>query len=367
MSKSGRYAHIDAMRAYAVLVVVIAHAGLGHIIPGGSGVTIFFAISGFIITHLLLVERKRTGGFDLTSFYIRRGLKLAPPFIVIVAVPTLVYSAYEHVDWLLFSSQAFFFFNWIYMTNGDAALLPGSGVVWSLSIEEQFYIVFSLIWLLTVRSRHYVKCLAVLALIGTVVPLILRVVIALTDFSHHRIYYGTDTRLDGIAIGVLAAVGYYYLSEVAEHSNYVGVLSSDWTLGGAIFLYLMSLVIRDEVYQETISYSLQSIAAALVILYGLLPRPVNSGIRSTFYKLSGLSAVQIVGLSSYSIYLVHLQLGRAIQHTFPELDPGIAIGISSILGLMSGVLLWRIVEKPTERLKNTLMARFKSREAIKAG
>jgi hypothetical protein len=61
LAPSGRYAHLDAMRAFAVMVVVLAHAGLQHVVPGGSGVTIFFSISGFIITFLLLRERDRTG------------------------------------------------------------------------------------------------------------------------------------------------------------------------------------------------------------------------------------------------------------------------------------------------------------------
>jgi peptidoglycan/LPS O-acetylase OafA/YrhL len=67
ISSSGRFEHIDALRALAVMLVVVAHAGLGHIVPGGSGVTVFFTISGFVITNLVLRERQRTGSFNTKS------------------------------------------------------------------------------------------------------------------------------------------------------------------------------------------------------------------------------------------------------------------------------------------------------------
>ncbi len=87
---AGRFAHIDAMRAFAVLLVVVAHAGAGLIVPGGSGVTIFFAISGLIITLLVLREQYKTGGFAIGGFFFRRAAKILPPLIVVVLVPSLV-------------------------------------------------------------------------------------------------------------------------------------------------------------------------------------------------------------------------------------------------------------------------------------
>ncbi|WP_181365120.1 acyltransferase family protein [Arthrobacter sp. HMWF013] len=87
------------MRAFAVMLVVVAHAGLGLIIPGGSGVTIFFTISGFIITYLMLRERDKTGGFSLGGFYFRRAVKIAPPLILAVVIPTLIYAIFEDINW----------------------------------------------------------------------------------------------------------------------------------------------------------------------------------------------------------------------------------------------------------------------------
>lgn len=159
----GRLAHLDGMRAFAVLLVVVAHAGLGHLVPGGSGVTIFFAVSGFIITHLVLRERDRTGGFDVGGFYVRRAVKLLPPLLVAILLPTLVWSVWHPVDWSALAAQLFFYFNWTKASGAEFDALPGSGVVWSLSIEEQFYIVFALSWLLLVRRRWARTALAVVS------------------------------------------------------------------------------------------------------------------------------------------------------------------------------------------------------------
>ena len=147
-----RFQHIDAMRAFAVALVVFSHAGLTFV-PGGSGVTVFFCISGFWITYTMLRERERTGGFDWGGFYFRRAVKLAPPLVLIIVIPTLIYSLFHRIDWLDFLGQVFFFFNWRY-TDSEVLVMPGSVVTWSLSIEEQFYLVIALVWLAAVRWRR---------------------------------------------------------------------------------------------------------------------------------------------------------------------------------------------------------------------
>src|SRR4051812_6762421 len=162
-----RYAHIDAMRALAVMLVVVAHAGLGAMVPGGSGVTIFFSISGFIITYLLLRENDATGSFGIRAFYVRRLLKIGPPLLVCILIPTIILAFFKAINWAPFAGIVFFYFNWFKATGVDAPL-PGSGVVWSLSIEEQFYLGFALLWLIVVRSTARTRCLALLAGVAVV-------------------------------------------------------------------------------------------------------------------------------------------------------------------------------------------------------
>ncbi|MFC5577712.1 acyltransferase family protein [Lysobacter niabensis] len=355
LARAGRYGHIDAMRAVAVLLVVVAHAGLGHIVPGGSGVTIFFAISGFIITHLVLREHARTGGFDVGRFYFRRLLKLAPPFVVIVAIPTTIYCYWNPVRLTDFLAQMFFWFNWVYMS-GNHDVLPGSGVVWSLAVEEQFYIVFALMWLWLVRSPKRLVLLGVLAALAAAGSLCIRLYIAETGFSHNRVYYGTDTRIDGIAIGVFAAVLFSFIERHPDRFQYVRrALSSDWVVALASCGYLFSLLLRDEYFRETFRYSIQALCAAALVVYGLIQ--TESGLRRLMQCLANVSVVQTVGLASYSIYLVHLSLNHLLLPVLAGWPKASVVILLSVLGMAAGVMIWRLIEVPVESYKRRFEAR----------
>lgn len=347
-AQSGRYEHIDALRAFAVILVVVAHAGLGNVVPGGSGVTIFFTISGFIITHLLIKEMEKTGKFRLGAFYARRLIKLAPPFVVVIAIPTFFYSFVEHIDWLKFLSQVFFIFNRVYVTEGDAGVLPGSGVVWSLSIEEQFYAVFALIWLMVVRSRRCIPLVVGASIVTAIMSLTMRIQIGLNSPSHTRVYYGTMTRIDAIAIGVLTAVLFSNISK-GSWPRLKATLQKDWVLGGSAALFLLSLVYRDELFRETFRYTFQAIATAGVILNGLFAH--SSPWSDVFGRLTGLRIVQVLGLASYSIYLCHLTVDMLFLSLYPNVDTWLSVPIQVLSGLAIGWVIWFLVERPIQHSK----------------
>ena len=360
-----QFAHLDAMRAAAVMLVVLAHAGL-EVVPGGSGVTIFFVISGFIITHLVLKEHRRTGGFDIAGFYRRRALKLAPPLLVALVLPTALYA------WLVrpvnlgdFLGQVFFFFNWRY-TDSQVDVLPGSIVVWSLSIEEQFYVVFALIWLLLVGRRRPATALAVLAGIAALASAGARVALHLGGASPDRIYFGTDTRLEAIAIGVLAAVWYARTtSERATGGRATGGRAAGGRVTGegpagapawwgrdrvlvlAVLLYLASLLIRDDLFRETARYTAQAVAACLVVLWGLHGPTGRLGAR----VLAGMrwKPIQLLGLASYSIYLLHLGAGHALTAVFGEMPGPAGVALRVLVGTVAGIACWWFVEEPVAR------------------
>ena len=351
-----RYEHLDALRALAVMLVVVAHAGVGHIVPGGSGVTIFFVISGFIITHLVLREFDKSTGFSARGFYYRRFMKLFPPFLCVVLIPTVIYSFLAQINWSSVAGQVFFYFNWIYMKREDPLVLPGSGVVWSLSIEEQFYIVFALLWICALKSRHAVRVLAVTAAACTIWPLIVRIlIVAGSGQPHFRVYYGTDTRIDALAFGVCAAILY---REVLRQSDTPGrlieavrrVLSHDAAFVAAIALYVLSLVVRQPDFRETFRYTMQSIAAAELILYGFLAS--STFLRKQFATVSGWAVVRYIGLASYSIYLVHLSLDKALDGPTQGWPSVAAVAVKIVAGVGAGLLVWLVVERPVERFKN---------------
>lgn len=364
VSSRGRYEHVDALRAVAVMLVVVAHAGLGHVVPGGSGVTIFFAISGFIITHILLIEHERTGGFRLTDFYLRRLLKLAPPFLLLVALPTAAWVVLgQHVDGGAFAAQVFFAFNWVYM-QGLPAVLPGSAVVWSLAIEEQFYIVFALLWMGAVLLRRRLAVLTALALTTVVGALVVRLVVVASlgaEEAHRRVYYGTDTRADGIAFGILAAVVFARARQGTLSPRWGRAVASSWVPVLALVLYLLSLVIRDPWFRETLRYSVQAVAAAAVILYGLQRQ--DGALRAAIGRAAGLRVVQVIGLASYSIYLAHLGVALAVEELLPGLPWPATFVLAVAAGTGLGVAVWFWVERPVEAYKVRLM---RSRAAAQA-
>jgi peptidoglycan/LPS O-acetylase OafA/YrhL len=346
VNAANRFSHVDALRAFAVTLVVLAHAGLERFVPGGSGVTIFFSISGFIITLLLLRERDRTGGFSIRDFYLRRLSKLAPPFLVVILIPTLLYAvAGGEVSLPGVLSQVFFAYNWLVPLS--PSVLPGSGVTWSLAIEEQFYIAFALMWLATVRSRHWVMITGVGAAVAVLGATGVRTVLALDFRNSDVIYYGTHTRIDAIALGVLTALLMHYWSRQGDRARLKAGMGSDWVLIGAVVAYLASLVVRDAFFRDTIRYNIQSAATCAVILWGFSSRP--SPFRRAVFAVLELRGLQLLGLASYSIYLSHLVVMSGARSRLSSLNAPLREALLVVGGTAVGVAVYYLVEVPVQR------------------
>lgn len=346
----GRYGHIDALRAAAVMLVVFQHAGLGFV-PGPSGVTLFFVISGFVITNILVKERERTGSFHVRSFYVKRLLKLAPPFLVIIVVPTLLLGVVMrtlHLDWSAFMSQIFFAYNWLQViSDGEPEnLLPGSQVVWSLAVEEQFYIAFSLIWMALVRSSAWLRGLGVIAVGAILTSSIMRVWLVGTGASEIRIARATDTRLDAIAWGILAAILVHLWR--AGRLRWLVHLGNDWVLALAGCLFLVGFVPLGATYELTLRYTFHALAAVLIILYGLLP---GGKAKRAFQSICGMRIVNVIGLASYSIYLVHYVLGHLLEPLTAGAPAPVAVAVFVVAGVGAGIGIYYLVEVPAHRLK----------------
>jgi peptidoglycan/LPS O-acetylase OafA/YrhL len=349
VSAEGRYAHIDALRAAAVMVVMAAHADISSL-DASIGVTVFFTISGFVITSLVLKERMRLRAFRLGLFYLSRGIKLIPPLLLSLILPTFIWAIFHPVNWWAFASQVFFVFNWAQIKGPliTHQTLPGSGVVWSLGVEEQFYIVFALIWLVLARRKFAETALIVLCALSIAFSPVARY--GCGSLEALRCVRATDTRLDSIAWGVLAAV----LISIYQRGGFawLGRLGRDWTVLAAVLLIACSKVRPD--YLWFLDFTLQSIATAMAITYGLMPEPTS--LRKFIYSVSSWKPISVIGLASYSIYLTHNPLIRLLesmhlQHTFT-----MVAGV--VLGALVGVLMWRLVEVPALRWKKRLMKKF---------
>ena len=211
--KLGYRPELDGLRGLSILLIYIHHLYY-PILPGGFlGVDIFFVLSGFLITCLLIEEWDRECSISLKNFYIRRVLRLIPAllFLIIIvggfalisldkrrSIPT-----YQGI-WLTLSYAS----NWLYALRYFSANNP-LGVTWSLAIEEQFYLTWPLLLSLALRFKLGRRWMIyILVLIIAFVPLH-RKLLAEQGASIFRLYYSSDTRADALLIGCLVA--FYFL------------------------------------------------------------------------------------------------------------------------------------------------------------
>ncbi|MFI5675510.1 acyltransferase family protein [Streptomyces cellulosae] len=209
-ARSGRISGLDGLRTVAVAMVLVYHVEPG-LLPGGSvAVDVFFTISGFVITRLLLAEYARTGGINLRSFYRRRWLRLVPALLAVCAACvalslTTSLWAFENA-WAAAVLAATFVVNIVRAgaSGGYSDVTGPLAHTWSLSVEEQFYLLWPLALLFLLRrcrARTVLLCTAALC----VLPVLWRFALWNPDAAH-RIYNGTDTRADQLLAGALVAV-----------------------------------------------------------------------------------------------------------------------------------------------------------------
>src|SRR6185369_6348245 len=161
--KAGDAAHLpslDGIRAASFLLVFAAHAGLERVVPGGFGVTVFFFLSGYLITTLLRMERDARGTVSLRQFYLRRALRILPPFYLVLGLAALAARASVIPgggEARAIAAQALHVANYWIVLHGYSGEPFGTGVYWSLAVEEHFYIVFPCLFLVLsalVRDRR---------------------------------------------------------------------------------------------------------------------------------------------------------------------------------------------------------------------
>jgi peptidoglycan/LPS O-acetylase OafA/YrhL len=340
---------LDGIRAASFMLVFLAHAGLENVVPGGLGVTTFFFLSGFLITTLMRQELAETGEVSFKHFYLRRALRILPPFYTVLLLATLlsflgVVTGPPQAGPLL--AQALHFANYWTVRHGSEGQIAGTGVYWSLAVEEHFYLLFPAIFVVLHRAlRTPLQRAAVLWGICLFI-LLWRCVLVFSDgVVADRTYLASDTRFDSILFGsVLALVKNPALDgeSPGERRRWLHMMLP---AGGG--LMLLSLLFRDPRFRETFRYSLQGVA-----LYPLFVCAVrNPGL--PVFRLLNHPLVQRIGVLSYSLYLVHhvviLGVRRGLGiHPLPSAV--IAFAISFLLASA----IWRFIEQPCARLRKRL-------------
>lgn len=341
-------AALDGFRGLAILIVVVSHYGFGKWIPGGFGVTLFFFISGFLITRLLIAEYKTQGRIHLPNFYLRRVLRLYPAllFMVALAVGFTVWMGCGFQPGEVLSTL--FYYRNYYMLFGANHDLPNCNrifdITWSLAIEEHFYLFFPLLFMAFYRRPDRLG----IFMAGTIVAVLMwRLYIVategLTDLTVYRIYHLTDTRLDAIMFGCLVSV----ILHGSRAERYVRMTSQPMVFFGAVGLLLFSFLYRDGVFRETGRYSLQGLALSIIVPATLYAKAYGG----LMHWLSRPRLV-LVGKLSYSLYLFHW-VGVAVAE---NLIGGERLRVPWLLtavplGLLLSWISYQYVEKPTAGLR----------------
>jgi peptidoglycan/LPS O-acetylase OafA/YrhL len=343
---------IDAMRALAVLAVFGYHAGLGWLPGGFLGVDVFFVISGYLITSLLLREFRGTGKIELARFWIRRARRLLPAVGVLIAVAMIVSAiadpnkiAQTRGDAL---ASLFYFANWHFIFAhtsyfeqfGRPSLFTH---LWSLSVEEQFYlfwpIVFAAGMKLFGRGRLLLGVLA-----GAIASVVLAWILFDPGHDASRVYYGTDTHAVGLLAGVALALVWSPVELRLPHHNSGPLVGPILDALGVVALgYLILSFAHVHDYDLVLWHGGYAwVAIATAILLAALAHPA-----ARLGNIIGRPALLWLGLRSYSFYLWHWPV---LVMTRPGVDidlpRGILIPLQLIACLILADLSYRFVELP---------------------
>lgn len=292
LNANNRIPSLDGLRTISVLCVVASHFlymfGLSdNYNLGILGVKFFFVISGFLITGLLLKEVERSETISLSRFYFRRTLRIFPPYYFYL----LVIFAASYFGIFTIRNQSFIApltYTSNYFDSDTWNLLH----TWSLSVEEQFYLIFPFV-LLFLGSRKVVWVLGALVLLSPFLRLL----------DHHTfneagrmwVYYGFHANADGLAVGCLLAIFYERLHRSA---HYLRLLSSPLIIVIPVLLVLVNSTIDPRQFYLGISFTVSNFLIALCIDWSITNFDQNF-----FGRLLNLSPVTHIGVMSYSIYL----------------------------------------------------------------
>jgi len=313
---------LDGIRALAIMIVFFAHAGLGHVVPGGFGVTVFFFLSGYLITTLLRREYEKYGEISLRKFYLRRVYRIFPPlYIVLILGIVLAFAMGEAASMKFWPVASQFLHTTNYYTsfNGEAELVPHTAVLWSLAVEEHFYLVFPLL-LITLARKNPLDKVGRILIAGCVLVLAWRYILVIgLDIGFPYTYRASETRMDSILFGCIMGLWRNpILDGDAFRSNGQRILA----LGAAACLLLFTFVYRDETFRETLRYTLQGIALWPVFYLAI------SCYHWPLFKWLDWAPMRVIGILSYTMYLVH-QACLHVAETFlsghgPTLLSGVA-------------------------------------------
>jgi peptidoglycan/LPS O-acetylase OafA/YrhL len=335
-------------------MVFLAHGGLESVVPGGLGVTIFFVLSGYLISTLMRTEHAATGSIDLRNFYLRRLLRLMPPLFIVVAIAYALSTLGTIGGWFTqdgLLAALFYFGNYFVIAHDFEGMPAGLGVVWSLAVEEHYYLLYPPLALLLLRVGRKGLSATILTLLCLAV-LAWRWWLATNGASLAYLSMATDTRVDAILVGCLMAMWRNpWLDTLPAQSA-----TRDATLAATCVAVLaFTLLYRNELFRHTARYTLQSLAIAPLIYLA-----ISRAVQVPFRWLNA-RPVAWLGTVSYTIYLSHHAILLGMERHWPRLGWGWLLCLAAVLTLVFAEAMRRWVDLPCARLRRRLHGRGESR------
>ncbi|MDD9148788.1 acyltransferase family protein [Sporolactobacillus sp. CQH2019] len=341
---------LDGLRAIAVMAVIFYHLGISWVSGGLLGVSVFFVLSGYLITDLLVSEWERSQTIHLKHFWLRRAKRLLPGMISTVVLLLVWTSLFrpqllgtlkgDAVAALFYVSNWWYIFHQLsyFQSYANPSLLIH---FWSLAVEEQFYLIWPLFLFFAIRFTGIRKHLFFIALAGAALSALLMAALYHPDMDPSRVYYGTDTRAFSILLG--AALAFIWPSQK---------LSTSLSRWSRIFLDLMGtlamvmifimITMADEYDPFLYRGGLFVLSAATVIVIAAVAHP------STWLgKCLGLAPLRWIGARSYGIYLWQYPVIILMGNNFDSGGMQIVRGIAEVaLIFLISSLSFRYIENP---------------------
>jgi peptidoglycan/LPS O-acetylase OafA/YrhL len=310
-SGSQHYPALDGLRGVAILLVLIHMLNLletqdgaaayvfyriSH--AGWTGVQLFFVLSGFLITGILLDSRSAKNHYS--SFYVRRVLRIVPLYYGVLAITFIVLPAVGSVPASVASDQHHQIWLWTYLTNWAPLFGAGSKTFphfWSLAVEEQFY----LVWPLLIRSRGPAGCLRFCLVVATV-SLAVRCLLFWYAVPGHLIYENSFCRMDALALGGAAAAAL----RVPDWREKILAISNRLLIIGGLLFFISMAVTRGfwtgTLAGATVGYTLVAACCTLLLIAIV---GAEAGTSSAWVKIFRFRPLRDLGKYSYAMYVFH--------------------------------------------------------------
>ena len=370
-NKSKYLPSIDSLRALAVLAVIIYHVDVNYLPGGFLGVDLFFVLSGYLISSLIIKEFRKTGTVNLYNFYIRRARRLLPAVYFMITVGLVVMVLFNevllrksHLDAIfgyIYSSNWWYIFHKLDYFDSFGAQSPFKHL-WSLAIEEPFYMIFPLLFLLVNGKKkskdgtYKLNKNFLYVVLGLILVSLIAHILLFDINNISRIYFGTDTRAFSLLVGVVGAILYpmeRLHSKVTPQQNMIYSVVS---------LASIATLITVMVYTSEYNTWLYRGGFLLVAILGLIVI-ISSGKQHTLMsKLLSFKPIVFIGKISYSLYLWHFPILVLTTPVSEIGNPNIFFVILRIvLTFAVAIVSYVFVETPIRKLgfKNYINAIFR--------